>query len=194
MRAIAAERAAGAPEREPVGCWVSPGWRVGLEVEDHYQWPGGESGTPETSGLVFVLVARRAGARKVSVCGYLLDVYCLGVKNALGPTRLAERELAALVRSYFSAWASPPVAAPIELARHLVFGAVEYARALGFAPHRDFEPARGHLGPWHGQSAIRFGRNGTPFYTQGPFDDAQPVLRTLEEAVGPGNYHFIAAV
>jgi hypothetical protein len=34
---------------------------------------------------VSVLVARRDRWDKVSVCGYLADVYCLGVKKVLGP-------------------------------------------------------------------------------------------------------------
>lgn len=191
VRTIAAERLAAAPQADLAGCWVSPGWRAGLAVEGRPEWPDSGSGRPEASGLVMVLVARRDGRRRVSVCGYLLDVYCLGVKDALKPARLHERELPGILRSYFGAWDSPPVVAPIELARELVFGAEQYARALGFAPHRDFELARGHLGSWDGHSAIRFGRDGVPYYTQGPHDDPGPILRTLDKAVGPGNYHYV---
>ena len=193
VRAIAAEGGTRAPEPEPVGCWVSPGWRVGLAVEGHPDWPDGGTERPEASGLVSVLVAREDRKGKVSVCGYLLDVYCLGVKNALGPQRLHRAELADFVRSYFGAWGSGPGEAPIELARHLVFGALAYASKLGFAPHPDFERARNHLGPWQGPSAIRFGRDGTPFFTEGPHDDAASVLRRLEQGVGSGNFHFLVS-
>ena len=37
------------------------------------------------SGLVTALVARAHRHDSVSVCVYLVDVYCLGVKNATGP-------------------------------------------------------------------------------------------------------------
>jgi hypothetical protein len=32
-----------------------------------------------------------------------------------------------------------------------------------------------------------------PFFVQGPDDDAEQVLRTLERTAGPGNYHYWAA-
>jgi hypothetical protein len=190
VRLIAAERAAAGTECELVGCWVSPGWRVGLTVSGHHEWPDGERSDPETGGLVGVLLARESRNQQVTVCGYLLDVYCLGVKNVLGPERMRHGELPSFSRSFFSGWASGGVPAPIELARELVLGAAEYARTLGFRPHADFEQARGHLGAWDGPSSIGFGCEGTPTFNEGPYDDPVVVLRTLEESVGAGNFHF----
>jgi len=40
------------------------------------------------------------------------------------------------------------------------------------------------------KSAIRFGCDGKPSFTQGSYDDPGRVLRTLEESVGSGNFHF----
>jgi hypothetical protein len=195
VRAIASQRAAAKAEDELVGCWVSPDWREGLTVSGHPEWSGGETtAAPVASGLVAVLLAREGRNRKVSVCGYLLDVWCLGVKNAVGPERMNFGELTAFRRTYFSPWNSSGVEAPIELARELVLGAAEYARTLGFAPHADFEPAREHLGPWTGPASIGFGRDGRPFYADGPYDDPAQVLRTLEGSVGSGNFHFEVSV
>ncbi len=145
VRMIAAERAAGT-EPELAGCWVSPGWRAGLTLAGHPEWPGGETVHPETSGVVGVLLAREDRNRNVSACGYLLDVYCLGVKNALGPRRMRRDELGPFVRTYFCPWDSGGVPAPVELARELVLGAVEYARALGFAPPRALPATRQKIG------------------------------------------------
>jgi hypothetical protein len=47
------------------------------------------------------------------------------------------------------------------------------------------------LGSWAGPSAIRFGRDGKPFFVQGPHDDADAVLQTLERSVGRGNFTFL---
>jgi len=195
VQMIATERPISEGEPELVGCWVSPGWRAGLTISGHPEWPGGEAvADAEVSGLVAVLLAREDRRRRLSVCGYLLDVWCLGVKNALGPRRMDRGELAVFRRYYFGPWESSGVHAPIELARELVFGAVEYARTLGFHPHSDFERARVHLGAWKRPSAIGFGRDGTPFYADGPYDDPERVLRTLEESVGHGNFHFAVSV
>jgi hypothetical protein len=46
----------------------------------------------------------------------------------------------------FSGYHGDPLEAPIELAREVVFGSVEYARALGFDPHPDSPPPRGISG------------------------------------------------
>ena len=82
------------------------------------------------------------------------------------------------------------VTVPVDLARHLVFGAVAYARELGFEPHPDFAAAAGHLEPWSGPSAISFGRDGKPFFMPGPYDDAASVMKTLKRSVGRGNFDF----
>lgn len=142
-------------------------------------------------GLVTVLVAAERGGSKVSVCGYLVDVYCLGVKNALGPHGLDRRKLPEFVHQYFRTCDEPPLAAPADLARHLVLGAVTYARSLGFEPHPVFAAAAGHLEPWAGPSAITFGRHGKPFFMQGPYDDAAGIVKTLKRSVGRGNFDVV---
>jgi len=196
VRTIAREQAAAAPERGVIGCWVSPGWSAGLSVPADRHWPDRPSWHAHRVGLVGVLVARaRQGQHgNLSACGYLVDPYCLGVKNALGPRTMGRSGLRRFVDQFFAAFDAAPIEAPLDLARHMVFGAVEYARGLGFEPHADFRPAADHLGPrLDGPSAIGFGCDGVPSYTQGPFDDADRVLRTLRAHVGD-DFHFTVEV
>jgi hypothetical protein len=191
VRAVARESAATGAEPEVVGCWVSPCWSTGLAVDGHPEWV--DAGDEHHSGVAGVLVARRDRPRRVSVCGYLVDVYCLGVKNALGPRMMREDDLRPFRRMFFEAFADagPPLEAPLDLARHLVCGAVDYARGLGFEPHPDYAPVASHLGRWEEASAITFGRDGVPYYVQGPYDNGASVLRTLNRTVGKDNFHFI---
>jgi len=195
VRKIAAERDAAAyPDAEPVDCWINAGWSTGLSIQGHPEWcdPGADDGT---GGLVTTLVARRRRHRRaVTVCVYLLDVYCLGVKNAMGPDNMDDQALRRLTDHVFSGYHTPPVRAPIELVRDLVLGAAEYARGLGFTPHPDFEQARTHLGPWTGPSPITFGRDGKPTYISGPYDDPTYVLRSLRRAVGRKGFHYTVAL
>jgi len=191
IRAIAAQDQADAAGPGISGCWVSPGWSEGLRVEDHPGWPGAGVSSPGASGLVTVLVARDDAGGKVSACGWLADVYCLGVKDILGPRLIDGHALPRLTRGFFSAYHGQPLRAPVELARHLVFGAMEYARGLGFEPAPGFEETAGHLGPWDGPSAIGFGREGKPFYIQGPRDNADRIMKTLERSTGWDNFHFL---
>jgi hypothetical protein len=190
IRAVAAAQ----PKREAplVSCLVNQGWAAGLTVTGHADWPDvGATAESGQSGLVTILVTRDGGGG-VSVCGYLVDVWCLGVKDALGPRSVERRKLPKFTDAYFRSYDRPPLAAPIDLARHLVFGAVAYARELGFDPHPDFARCASHLGPWEGRSDITFGLDGKPMYIQGPHDNATQVMRTLRRSVGDGNYDYLS--
>ncbi len=195
VRAIAAEKAADAPEPAVVQCWVNTGWSEGLTIEGEHDWPPdpGTGGSSVIGGLATVIVARQHRWDKLSVCTYLVDTYCLGVKNTIGPRIMSEEDFAVFVRRSYSAYTGDPVQIPIELAQHLVLGAVDYARTLGFEPWWEFPQVRGHLGEWNGPSAIRFGYDGKPMYIQGPDDDARRIMRTLTRSVGQGNFHFTVA-
>ena len=80
---------------------------------------------------------------------FLVDTWCLGVKNAMGPNRVGRRELEALGHRCYAPWRSPGIRIPLELAQHLVLGAVEFARrarlrgAPGLQP---CPPSAGQLG------------------------------------------------
>jgi hypothetical protein len=104
---------------------------------------------------------------------------------------MEERPAADFSGSFFAAYQARPIEAPLELAQQLVFGAVEYARSLGFEPARGFTATTDQLGSWAGPSAISFGCDGKPFFVQGPHDNADPVLQTLERSAGRGNFTFL---
>jgi hypothetical protein len=138
VRQVAADApAVGVEDAALVGCWVSPGWSNDLTVRMRDGWNDVDVGPAGPAGIALVLVARAGRGDRVSVCGYLVDTFCLGVKNTIGPERMRKRELSSFVRLYFIAFPSPALTAPIGLAQHLVQGAVAFAAGLGFDPHPD---------------------------------------------------------
>ena len=194
IRAIAAADAARLPEpadRELRQCWVNAGWSTGLTVDGHPEWHDDYEPEPGHSGLVAVLIAREAGRSRLSVCGYLVDVYCLGVKNVVGPLLMNASQCAEFTRKYFSAFDEPPIAAPLDLAQNLVYGAVDFARSLGLEPADGFEDVKDHLGSWCGPSSIGFGLDGKPFYIEGPYDDADRILQRLERAASRDHFPLV---
>ncbi len=197
IRAVAAERDASTSDAELARCWVSPGWSVGLSIDERCGWPD-KTSVAAVGGLVTALVARgQRHRRSIEVCVFLVDVYCLGVKNALGPERMDDRELPGFIRQIFGGYESPPVPAPIDLIRAIVYGAVEYAQELGFDPHPDFARAQAQLGPASRAaptSPIRFGLDGRPTFVQGPYDDPESVFRTLRRSVGADGFGFTVSV
>ncbi len=192
IRAIGAQ----APKREaPVaGCWVTEHWSDRLSVTGHDDWPGLPAAESESgeSGLVGILLARDTGSTVVA-CGFLVDVFCLGVKDTNGPKTMDRRKLPDFTRTFFSAWpGQASVAAPLDLARHVVFGAVDYARSLGFEPHPDFARGAALLGDWEADSSdVTFGRDGKPFYINGPRDDTYGNMAKLRRTVGAGNFDYL---
>ena len=173
---------------------MNPGWSVGLTIHGHPHWVDLPQPDNGAEGLVAVLVARDAGRSRVSVCGYLVDVYCLGVKDTIGPRVMNADQAAQFTRRFYDAYQAAPAAAPLDLAQNLVHGAVEYARTLGFDPAPDLDATKDHLGPWSGQGAITFGRDGKPFFLQGPHDNSAHIVSTLRRSVGPDNFEYLIAV
>ena len=60
----------------------------------------GRLGAPRTghSGLVTVLVARDRGGSTAGVCFYLVDTWCLGLKDAAGPRPVDRRRLGGFIQ------------------------------------------------------------------------------------------------
>lgn len=125
------------------------------------------------------MVTRQDQRSRNRVCVYLVDTFCLGIKNVIGPEPVSDNRLNKLRYTAFAGYDELAVPAPLELAQHLVFGAVEFARKLGFEPHPDFATAADHLGTWSGSCPIEFGYKGSPFYIQGPYDDVEAIASTL---------------
>lgn len=179
-------------ERELVGCWVSPGWSRELLVERRDGWKDVDVAPDGPAGIALVLIARADRKDRVSVAGFLVDTFCLGVKNAIGPEHMRRQDLPGFVRTYFSAFPALALRAPLVLAQHLVDGAVAFAAGLGFDPHPDFGAVRGHLGELREPCAIRFGRHGHPLYVAGPYDDPIAIKRKLEARVGSAGFSIAA--
>jgi hypothetical protein len=193
VRQIAGERAVPPVNAaEVVGCWVSPGWSSELQVVQRDGWEDVDLGPDGPKGIALTLVARASTHDQISVCGYLVDTFCLGVKDVIGPQRMRRRDLPGFVRTYFMVFPAPAIPVPVKLAEHLVLGAVAYAARLGFSPHPDFERARDHLGHLDEPCAITFGQHGKPLYVAGPYDDPLVVLETLEATLGPGGFAVAA--
>jgi hypothetical protein len=177
-------------------CWVNAGWSRSVDLAGAPQWAGLDPGAwdaEEVRGLIAVLVAAdNPRSAKAQVAGFLLDVWCLGVKSALPPEPMTASGLAEHRHAYFSAFAGH-VQVPAEVARALVFGAAAYARGLGFDPEADFDAAADVLGEPVGPYPIGFGKDGKPFYVNGPYDDPEAIVRTLRRAVGDDGFHYTVA-
>ena len=155
------------------GCWTFADW--------------------EEAGLTIVVVARRQRQGPILLGSYIVDYYCLGVKDAQFVANIPQEEF---YRHALSVTLQHREYIPIstDLAHELVWGAVEYAAQFGFRPHRDFERAKLVLDPPEAHprlGRVEFGHEGKPFYIQGPHDDVDRILEQLQRTAGEGNFHYM---
>jgi len=143
--------------------------------------------------LVSVVVTRKAPAGLVIAALVLVDRTCLGVKNAFVAKPMREAELESFLAQVGQAHEVGMVECDLLVAQSVVLHAVDYARSLGFAPHRDFpEPL---FTPRPAELLdTPLARPLRPVYVSGPADPVSRVLARLDAAVGTGNYDVMAAL
>jgi hypothetical protein len=145
-------------------------------------------------GMSQVVIARFKNDGRVEMGVFLLDVYCLGVKNAFfvqGDESVLAEILQNIARScgpleeHSAAWG-----------RKLVEGAANYALRLGFAPHRDYKKAARVLGgidPKDCPETFTFGHNGKPHFIAGPNETEfrrDRIIKHLTKTLGSDGFNF----
>ena len=126
---------------------------------------------------------------------FLVDIYCLGVKDVItmiGPEWKWNERLQQQRDSGRRLDKISP-----EAARKLVEGSVEYARSPGIAPHRDWihaSPIFGDVDASLCLTEFEFGKDGKPLFVAGPYDTperVQQIMSALANSTGEGNYHYM---
>ena len=145
-------------------------------------------------GMSNVLVSRDLN-RSVAYVMFLLDVYCLGVKNVIMgvvPRSRYDWQVYEKLSDQYQLVKLKP-----EAARKLVEGAVEYARNLGLSPHPDYRKARVIFGDIDADACSEefvYGKDGKPCFVAGPYDSpwrSKQIIRTLTDRCGPDGFHSL---
>jgi hypothetical protein len=148
-----------------------------------------------TKGLGWVCLSRELPNGTVAFAVFLVDRYCLGVKNAMGDitSRSAyDQQIAKKMCSNFTSRQMTPAAI-----RKLVEKAVEYARSLGLEPHPDYPKTKSIFGDINAGESLEefeFGQDGKPYFIAGPNDTPERcrrILSTLIQSCGVGGFHYL---
>jgi hypothetical protein len=147
-------------------------------------------------GLGSVLLSRALPTGSVAFAVFLVDRYCLGVKDAwadIGSRSRYDSEIVRKTRATFEVREMSPAAV-----RKLVEGAVEYARGLGLHPHPDYQKARlifGDIDAGESTETFEYGKDGKPFFVGGPHDTPErcrQIVNTLTQTCGgPDGFHYL---
>ncbi|WP_339135018.1 MAG: hypothetical protein WGN25_16850 [Candidatus Electrothrix sp. GW3-4] len=146
-------------------------------------------------GIGSVMITRKANNGDILAGVFLIDVYCLGIKDCF--VRVFNEE------NYPSFLEKVNMQGKLKkihptCARKLIEKAGEYAANLGFSPHKDYREAKKIFGDIESAACPRsfeFGKNGKPFYMAGPYDKpsfVKNVVNKLAKKCGPDEYHYVA--
>jgi hypothetical protein len=142
-----------------------------------------------TSGMGSAVIARQESAERLVFAVFLIDVHCLGVKDAFWRVDTPGKFTETLRKIQDN---QPMRVVSPECLAKIVKGAVEYAQSFGFAPHPDYRHATRLLegiDPATCREEFTFGRDGKPFFVQGPYESpeqAGAILQRIKQA--GGNY------
>jgi hypothetical protein len=149
------------------------------------------------TGMGMLTLTRGVSTVRVAMGCFLLDVYCLGIKDVMF------RSLNASEFEYFIATmkATSPLANidPSD-ARKLLRDLALWAESIGFSPHRDFAAVESLFGDVRSDAStatFQFGRDGKPFYIAGPAESPAQIrlrLKHLRERFDNDGFHYIVPV
>lgn len=146
-------------------------------------------------GLATILLSRRQPNGDLIFGLFLVDVWCLGVKDTFCQGNVTPYKYRAeVVAKMFH---ETPVPCAPSVAGQIVYGAIAFARQFGFEPHPDFALSHHLLDPpeaYVPSDEIVFGRDGKPYYVGGPHDNVGQILRQLDTAAGADHYDYTVPV
>jgi hypothetical protein len=143
------------------------------------------------TGIGHIAIARRESETSVVFAVFLVDVYCLGVKNAFwtaGTHRDFEEVIERMEKTQKMRAIEPACLVKI------VTGAVEYALSFHFPPHPDYRHAAmllDGIDPAACPQHFTFGRDGKPFYVQGPHESSAQAAAITQRVVEAGGHFLI---
>jgi len=149
-------------------------------------------------GIGYVIVTRRTPDGLIATSAFVVDVHCLGVKNALFKVS-SEFEYENTLKPQLMRSSEEALFENIHqnCARKLIEGAVLYAKGLEFSPHRDYKDAQKIFGDIDANSCpvkYTYGKDGKPFYVRGPNESvsqAKRIVDKLNKKCGEGNFDYI---
>ena len=144
-------------------------------------------------GMAHVMVVRRRPDDRFAMVSYLVDTFCLGVKDAMWNTRMEKSEIDALVEHYTEV--IDFAMCDYATVHNLVLGAVEFAEEAGIKPCPEW--AIGQYGLDEDSDDIEliefdYGIMGKHFLNTATKAEGVKYLPILEKTLGKGNfsYHF----
>jgi len=145
------------------------------------------------SGIGHIVVSRKLQNENILIAMFLLDIFCLGVKDSfIKEISLAEYNNIVNTLEEDQTFNSVLPSYACKLIENLV----DYAKNLGFKPHPDYKKTQQifeGIDINECKELFTFGKDGKPFYINGPYDDANKIRKILNKLtlkLGASGFNF----
>ncbi len=148
-------------------------------------------------GMGKIIVSRKSPVNEVLVSVFLVDVFCLGIKDSFIYLLTEEDYISGLMKTFGSENLKTGDPA---CARKIVEEAVDYANNLGFSPDKNYNSAKKifrDIDVNNCTHSFEFGKDGKPYFMSGPNDSeifCWKVINQLNKKCGADGYHFLTAM
>ncbi len=146
-------------------------------------------------GLAQIFVARKMPSGNICLGIYLVDHFCLGLKDTAYQFNLTLSEYEDLKGDFGR---NNMGECSYDLVHNLIFDAIEFAAEYKFKAHKDFRISQYLLEDDETAEVemidIEMGKDGKPFLMTGPFDNPQQLINHLTAVAGPGGFDYIARI
>jgi SEC-C motif len=146
----------------------------------------------EEAGISPVYVSRELSKDSYVFVSYLVDFWCLGVKDTTLKFGISKKDLEYI----YSGNDYDLEIVSYQDARSLILGAIDFAKALDINPHSNWNgvPASFIEAQLPYEKKFSFGHEGKPYYFSGPYDyeryDVEEIINKVSKAKGHYTVHL----
>jgi len=145
-------------------------------------------------GLGSIVVSRKMPNDHIGFAIFLVDVFCLGVKNCLFAV-VPRSEYQNRIEDLTQREALEPMQPACAV--KLIEDAAAYAQDLGLSPHWEYATIKkifGDINPAICPQEFKFGKDGKPLYISGPHEtmaDSKRIVDILNRKSGAGEFDYM---
>ena len=148
----------------------------------------------QDAGIGHIIISRLQPNGAIVIVDFLVDTYCLVVKNVLirKETQADYSNLLDIIND-----TSELIEIKPELAKKLTLESVQYANSIGIKPHNDYAKYKAVFADIEiidTPTGFRYGKDGKPFIVQGPHDSPKQIkhwMETLRTNCGKNGFNYL---
>lgn len=147
--------------------------------------------TWQENGMAHVIVTRVRPSGNLIMASFLVDTFCLGVKDAWYNENITPYDFEKHLDKYHNGMDVEEIS--YNEAHNLIYGAIAFAEEGGIKPSKDFDPA-GYILEEDTDDVplieFEFGKDGKHLLMVSPSRKEMPYFNTLKENLGD-NFHYV---